>query len=111
MRVRNHKTNVGRDGTDVGDMIVHALQFQKNGSYLLGAGGDLYLGGLFDSLAESRGVRETRVTGNTLGQIGRVRYRQLLEALLDSFVHIEHAQLQVQNRFARDGEAEVSRFD
>ena len=65
----------------------------------------------FNRLAEGGSVREAGVARDAFGQINRVADRQLLEALFDGLVGIEHAQLQIEDRLSGDGEVEVARLD
>ena len=76
-----------------------------------GARGDLDLGGLFDGLAEGRAVRKAGIAGDALGQKDGAVDGQVLEELLGALVRVEHAQLQVQDGLAGDGEVEVAGLD
>src|ERR1035441_6673270 len=111
MGVGDDEANVVHDSADVRNVVVNALQFQKDGSHSFGAFGDLHFGGLFNRLTKSNAVREARIAGNALCQIDRALHRQLLETLFDSLVDVKHAQLQVKNGLAGNREIEMARLD
>src|SRR6185437_9126505 len=95
----------------IGDMICNSLQFKQDRAHELRAPRDLNLRGLLDGLTERRAVGKGRVARDALGQKDRAVNGETLEELLGSFVRVEHAQLQVQDRLTGDREVEVARLD
>src|ERR1017187_8304537 len=111
MRVGDDEAHIHGDGPDIANVVIDALQFQQDGSHELGAGGDFHPAGLFHRLAEGRGVGKRRVARYTLRQEYALLRGKLFEELLRPLVGVKHAELQVQDGFARDGEVEVAGLD
>src|ERR1017187_5504943 len=111
MRVGDDEAHIHGDGPDIANVVIDALQFQQDGSHELGAGGDFHPAGLFHRLAEGRGVGKRRVARYALRQEHALLRGEPFEELLRPLVGVEHAELQVQDGLARDGEVEVAGFD
>ena len=111
MGVGDREAHVVGDSSDIGDVICNALEFEKNRAHELRALGNLDLRRPLDGLAECRAVGEGRVARNALGQKHRAVDGEILEELLGSLVRVEHAQLQVEDGLAGDGEVEVAGLD
>ncbi len=111
MSVGNHESHVVGDGADIGDVICNSFQFEQNGAHELRTRRNLDLRRPLDGLAECRAVGEGRIAGNALGQKHRAVDGKILEELLGSLVRVEHAQLQVEDGLAGDGEVEVAGLD
>jgi hypothetical protein len=111
MSVGNHESNIVGDGSDIGDVICNSFQFEQNGAHELRAFRDLDLRCLLDGLAECRAVGERRIARNALGQKHGAVNGEILEELLGSLVRVEHAELQIEDRLAGDGEVEVAGLD
>ena len=111
VRIGDHEADVRGDGSDIGGVVVDAFQLEQNRAHPGSGLRKLHAADPLHRLAKGRAVRNAGVAGDAFGQRNRVRHRQVLESFFDALVHVEHAQLKVQNRLARHGEAEVSRFD
>jgi len=111
MGVCDHETNVGGDCANIPYVVCDSLQLQQNGPYQLGSQRDFHSSRSFQGLAESCAMRETRISRDTLGQENGLLNWQLFEQLLGTFMGVEHAKLQVEDRFTGDGEIEVTGLD
>ncbi len=111
MGIGNHESHVVGDGAGIGDVIRNSFQFKQNGAQKLCPRRDLDFRCPLDGLAECSCVREGRIARNAFGQKDRAGDGETLEELLGSLVRVKHTELQVQDRFAGDGEVEVAGLD
>ena len=102
--VGDHERHVGRDGADVGDMVVESLEFEADGAQRAGAGRGFHA----RRRARRRGKRRSRGRSSNRRRCsppGRRRsHRDVLEELLGALVRVEEADLEIEHRFARDAE-------
>ena len=109
--VGDHEADVRRDGSDIGDVVVDALQFQQDGAHERARGGTSISAALSTAWqnavpcenAESPEMLSARNTARWMGRF--------FEELLGALVRVEHAQLQVEDGLAGDGEVEVAGLD
>ena len=111
MHLGSDERDVGANRADVRDVVVEALQFEAECAQPAGARRRFDSGSALEGMAEGRRVREARITGNTLGEANAVRDGQSFEEFLNALVHVKHAELQVEHRFARRAEQEVAGLD
>ena len=111
MGIGNHETNVVGDGAHIGDVIFNPFQFEQNGAHPLRTRRNRDSRSPLHRLAESRAMRERRIAGDALGEKDGAVDGKIFKKFLGSLVRVEHAQLQVQDGLARDGEVEVAGLD
>ncbi len=111
MSVGDDEADVGRNGPDVGHVIVDPFELQQNRARHQSGWRHFNFGRPLDRLAESRRVGKTGIAGNAFRQEHGLMNRQALKKLLGPLVRIEHSQLQVEDRFPGHGEAEMPRLD
>ena len=111
MRGGDGERHVGGDGADVRDVVVDALELEQDDAQVARAGRRLAAGQPLDRVGEGERVAHRRVAGDGLGEEDPVTPRQPLEALLRALVHVEEAELQVEDGLAGHAEVEVARLD
>jgi len=106
--VGDNEADVRGDGADIADVVGKALELEQNGAHHTGARRDAGTRGGLNGLAEGGAVRKSGIAGDAFGEEHGTVNGHVLEELLGGLVGIEHAQLQVQDGFAGDGETEMA---
>jgi hypothetical protein len=75
MGICNDEADIGRNGTDVGDMIADSFQLQQDGPHHQTAQRHFNAGRAFDGLTECRAVGKTRISRNAFRQENGFVYR------------------------------------
>ena len=103
--------HVRRDGADVRDVVVDALELQEHDAEVASPRRGLDAREPLDRVGVGEGVTHGCVAGDRLGQEQPVAPRQPLEALLGALVHVEEPQLEIENRLTGDAEPEMAWLD
>src|ERR1035437_6811282 len=92
-------------------MITDSLKLQQNRTHEQRTQRNFYLTRSFDGLTESRAMRKTGISGDTIGEKNGFVNRQSLEELFGALMRVEHSKLSVEYRLPRHRETEMAGFD
>ena len=81
MGIGNHESDIGRDGSDICDVICNSFEFEEDGAKELCTRRNFDLCCPLDGLAECGAVGECRIARNTLGQKHGAFEGEILEEL------------------------------
>ena len=111
VRVGQPESDVVGQRAQVGDVVVEPFQFDEQGAEPVRIVAQFDAESILDGEAVGNRMRDGGIAADALGQPYRAVGRAALEELFQAPVHEPESSLESQDRFARDGEAEVAWLD